>query len=139
MSGETGRLHRGRLPLSSALEVHATACHAPAVLFLRLLLVCAALSTLSGCAFFYGHSPFQRYHLVRVTDIRGELVAEWVAEGFVARTERGYRFKAVERLSGGRYREEIHYPLGRQIEIGGQNIVVARTGKPLWLYQLEGR
>lgn len=71
-------------------------------------------------------------------NIEGRLIAEWVAEGFCARTETGYKFKAVQRTTGAPFPQEIHYPYGRQIEVGGQNIVVSRTGKPRWLYELEG-
>jgi hypothetical protein len=111
----------------------------PRVSSLRLFLVCLVALALPGCAYFYGHTPLRRYHLVRVTDVRGQLIAEWIAEGYVAQTEHGYRFRAVERLTGGRYQEEIHYPDGRTIEVGGPNIVVTRTGKPLWLYRRDGR
>lgn len=108
----------------------------------RLLLACVLCllaGALSSCAFLYAQEPNKRYHRVRVTNIEGRLIAEWVAEGFVARTEVGYKFRAVQRNTGQPFPQEIHYPYGRQMEVGGQNIVVSRTGKPRWLYELHGR
>src|SRR3954465_1311443 len=104
---------------------------------LRSLLLCLLACALSGCAFLYSQEPHKRYHRVRVTNIEGRLIAEWIAEGFVARTETGYKFKAVQRTTGQPFPQELHFPYGRQIEIGGQNIIVSRTGKPRWLYELE--
>jgi hypothetical protein len=104
----------------------------------RLLSLVALLCTFQGCAYYYSNEPHKRYSTVRVTDIEGHPISQWIAEGFVARTERGYKFKAVERLSGPPFPQAIHYPMGRQIEIGGPNIVVSRCGKPLWLYRIEG-
>lgn len=106
---------------------------------LRSLLLCLLACALSSCAFLYSQEPNKRYHRVRVTDIEGKLIAEWVAEGFVGRTQAGYKFKAVQRNTGAPFPQEIHYPYGRQIEVGGQNIYVSRTGKPRWLYELQGR
>src|SRR4051812_23704582 len=72
----------------------------PPVLPTRLLLLCAALICFSSCAVIYSAERPKRYSVVRVTDIEGHLIGQWIAEGFVAQTEHGYKFKAVERLSG---------------------------------------
>jgi hypothetical protein len=106
----------------------------PARFLLLLLTACA----FSSCAFLYSHELHKRYHRVRVTNIEGRLVAEWIAEGFVEKTETGYKFNAVQRTSAPPYPQEIHYPYRRRIEVGGPNIYVSRCGKPLWLYRLEG-
>ena len=106
--------------------------------FQRLLLLLLVAALLPGCAFLYSHELHKRYHRIRVSDIEGKLVAEWIAEGYVAKTEIGYTFNAVQRTSGNPLPQEMHYPYRRKVEIGGQNIVVSRCGKPLWLYRLEG-
>src|SRR4051812_823727 len=71
--------------------------HSEVVSYPRLVLLCAILCTLSSCAYYYSPPPEKPYWAVRVTDIEGRLVAEWIAEGSVHRTETGYQFKAVQR------------------------------------------
>jgi hypothetical protein len=104
---------------------------------LRLVLLLLAACSFSGCAFLYSIETDKRYHRVRVTNIQGKLVAEWIAEGYVARTEVGYRFRAVQRTTGTPYPQQMRYPYGRMMEVGGQNIVVTRCGPPRWLYELR--
>jgi len=113
--------------------------HSAPVFYPRFVLLCAIVFSLSGCALFCSVDPHKQYSTVRVTDIEGRLVAEWVAEGCVLRIENGYKFKAVERVSGPPFPQVMRYPLGRHMEISGPNIVVTRCGKPLWLYHLEGQ
>ena len=104
----------------------------------RLLLLFTLACSFSGCVYFYSLEPEKRYSVVRVTDIEDKLISEWIAEGFVAKTEHGYKFNAVERVSGPPFPQHIRYPHGRFMEIGGPNIIVTRCGKPLWLYRLHG-
>lgn len=115
-----------------------------AVKFSRIVLICLLLPLLllsSGCQSAYMErrlGPYKRYYHIRVTNPRGELIADYVSEGRPARTERGFVFKAVERTSQPPEQLNIRYPRGRRIEVGGPNIVVARTGKPLWLCEIDG-
>jgi hypothetical protein len=55
----------------------------------------------------------------------------------VWRYGKGYRFKAVERRTGGSYPILSKYPQGRKVVVDGPNIVVMPTGQPLWLYEIE--
>jgi hypothetical protein len=112
------------------------------VRFFPLLLPILALVTLAGCespAIVTHSTHHKTYRHVTVTNPRGEFVAEWTAVGSVTRTNsNAYRFRAVQRISAPPYSEEIHYPEGRLVEITGPAIIVARCGKPLWLYEYEG-
>jgi hypothetical protein len=96
--------------------------------FLRPLLVVVAIAVFSGCAGFGGG-----YHQVRVTEPRGGLIADYITRGWVERIEGGYRFRALQRLSGGPWPQLIRYPEGRIVEATGPNILVARCGPPAWL------
>jgi hypothetical protein len=110
------------------------------VLLRKTLPLLALALIFSGCAVGYTHNVFTRnrvYRKVRVTDLQGHLIADWVAEGRVWRYGKGYRFNAVERLSGGPYPVLSKYPQGRKVVIDGPNIVVMPTGQPLWLYEIE--
>ena len=109
------------------------------VTFLRLLLFAVFVLSMAGCADPWSRVIPPAYYRVRVTNPRGELVADWVAVGFVARTETGYRFRAVERLSAPPHMQSIRYPEGRQVEASGPNIIVARCPEPLWLYEMKRR
>jgi hypothetical protein len=80
----------------------------------------------------------QRYYKVRVTYPRAALVAEWIAEGPVKREREGYRIHAVERVSGPPFVTRSQYPHGRNVYVTGPNIVVTPTGKPWWLYEIDG-
>ena len=107
---------------------------------LVLLFLLATLIATTGCSSYWARysDPARMYYRVRVTNPRGELIADYIAENRPSRTERGYRFKAVERLSSPPYQLEMRYPRGRTIEVAGPNIVVTRCGKPLWLYHVDG-
>jgi hypothetical protein len=112
-----------------------------AVSFRKLLPLLLAALVLSGCTTSYTNNVFTRnrvYRKVRVTDLQGNLIADWVAEGRVWRHGPGYRFKAVERKVGGSYPVTMRYPQGRKVVINGPNIVVMPCGKPQWLYEIEG-
>jgi hypothetical protein len=98
------------------------------------------LLLLPGCQSYFErkHGPLKKYYRVRVTNPRGELVADYISEGKPSRTERGFVFKAMERTSHPPEQLTLRYPHGRRIEVAGPNIVVARSGKPLWLYEIDG-
>lgn len=96
--------------------------------FLRPLLVMMAIAVFTGCAGLGGG-----YHEVRVTDPRGVLVADYITSGWVERVEGGYRFRALQRLSGGPWPQLIRYPEGRIVEATGPNILISRCGPPAWL------
>jgi hypothetical protein len=66
------------------------------------------------------------------------LVAEWVAEGWVRREREGYRFMAVQRLSGAPFMVLSRYPQPRNVYVTGPHIIVTPSGKPQWLYELDG-
>ncbi len=96
--------------------------------FLRLSLLAAVL-IFNGC---------QTYTKLRVTSYRGDLIADWIAEGAVHKKGPSYEIKAVERTSGPPFSQTTHYPNGWRTTVAGPNIVRWRTGKPFWLYQLDG-
>ena len=105
------------------------------------LLLLVAVTVLPGCAVSYTSNVFTRnrpYRKVRITDLQGHLIADWIAEGNVWSYGKGYRFKAVERLSGPPYLILNRYPQGRNVIVDGPNIVVFPCGKPRWLYDIEG-
>ncbi len=98
--------------------------------FPRLLLLLAALVFTAGCA-------SERFTKLRVTNHRGEVLAEWVARGYVLRSEQGYRITAVERLSGPPHPILSRYPDGWRTTVAGPHILRWRCGEPYWLYELE--
>ena len=77
------------------------------------------------------------YTKFRATDPRGNLVAEWIAEGSFKSVAGGFSIKAVERTSGPPLSQNTHYPNGWQTTVACPNIVYYRCGKPLWLYQID--
>jgi hypothetical protein len=102
------------------------------------LLALALVST--GCTVLDRANVLSRepvYRKVRVTDLHGVLIADWVAEGRVWSYGKAFRFNAVERRTGGPYPVLSKYPQGRKVIVDGPNIVVFPTGKPLWLYEIE--
>jgi hypothetical protein len=111
------------------------------VKLLRLFILLTLVLTLSGCVttrrsnFITRHNV---YRTVRLTDYQGHLVADWLAEGWVWRYGTGYRFLAMERLSGGPYPMRTRYEYGRKVIINGPNIVVTPCEKPEWLRARDG-
>jgi hypothetical protein len=99
----------------------------------RIFLLLAVLALNAGCA---SHSR-ARYTTLRVTNHRGEFIAEWVARGPVRRTEHGYRITAVERQSGAPHSQLVKYPDGWSTTVTGPHILRWRCGQPHWLYVLE--
>ncbi|MDQ3624584.1 MAG: hypothetical protein M3463_19220 [Verrucomicrobiota bacterium] len=109
-------------------------------MFSRFFFSLLALVFLAGChtTRSTGRSTYpHRYHKVEVTDYRGNLIAQWVAEGEVRKWDTGYRFRAVERVSAPPHVVRTRYPLARLVYIDGPNITVAPYRKPGWLVELD--
>ncbi len=107
----------------------------------QILFPILALALFAGCEApaVISHPWPKTYRLVRVSNPRGELIADWIAVGSVNRAEgNSYRFKAVERISAPPNSEDIHYPEGRLVTIYGPTMIVSRCGKPQWLYEFDG-
>jgi hypothetical protein len=85
----------------------------------------AMLTLLAGCQ--------SAYTRLRVTNPRGELIADWVAVGRIVRTDQGYRITAVERISGPPYSIRSRYPDGWRTTAVGPNISHWRCPAPEWL------
>ena len=94
------------------------------------LLLLAALLLTAGCG-------AQHYTKLRVTNPRGEILAEWVARGSIYRTAQGYRITAVERQSGEPHPLLSKYPDGWRTNVTGPHIVHWRCGQPDWLCEIE--
>jgi len=126
----------------NALPASCAAAILRGVRFFRSILLLSAATLLWGCeSFSYTSNVFSRnrpYRKVRVTNLEGGLIADWIAEGFVHRSGNGYRFKAVQRLSGDPLPQVTKYPLGRRVLVHGPHIVIFPCGKPEWLYRLDG-
>lgn len=108
-------------------------------MFSRLLPLLVLALAFSGCA--YTNNPFTRHRLYRkvhITNLQGELIADWIAEGPVWSHAPGYRFRAVERQSGGPIPVVTHYPNGRDVKVFGPVMVVMPCEKPEWLSQIDG-
>ncbi len=75
----------------------------------------------------------------RVTNYRGDLIADWVAEGKYQKTDRdGYLIKAVERTSGPPYSQTTRYPNGWNTTVAGPHIIHWLCPKPRWLAEMDG-
>ena len=108
---------------------------------LRFFILLTLVLTLNGCVTTRRSNFLTRnnvYRNIRVTDFQGHLVADWIAEGRVWRYGQGYRFRAMERLSGGPIPVRSRYPYGRKVIINGTNIVVSPCDKPEWLKAQDG-
>ena len=80
----------------------------------------------------------QKYTKLTVTDLTGDMVSEWIAEGRVKKADQGYTIKAIERRSGPPNLTESKYPNGRISTVAGQNIILEDVEKPEWLKKLDG-
>lgn len=80
----------------------------------------------------------QKYTKLTVTDLGGDLVSVWIAEGPVKKSDLGYTIRAVERQSAPPFPVVNHYPNGRVSTVAGQNIVLEDIKKPDWLRKLDG-
>ena len=101
-----------------------------------LLLLCLIL--LTGCETTKPSSGNVEYTRITVTDLTGDLISEWIAEGRVKKVEQGYEITAIERQSGPPFPTTSHYPNGRKATVTGPNIVLEKMGKPVWLQELDG-
>jgi hypothetical protein len=99
--------------------------------FFRVIMLVVVLAS-AGC------ETSRRYTKFRVTNYRGELVADWIAEGNYRKVDNGFRIKAIERTSGPPHSLTTRYPNGWNTHIEGPHIVYWQCGKPWWLYQLDG-
>ncbi len=80
----------------------------------------------------------QKYTKVTVTDPRGELISEWIAEGRVKKFDQGYTIKAVERHTAPPSPTTAQYPNGRISSVVGPYIILEDVEKPDWLKRLDG-
>lgn len=106
----------------------------PPMTFPRTLLLLAALCFTAGCASGFGAHRFTK---LRVTNHRGEFLAEWVTRGPVRRIDQGYRITAVERQSAPPHALLVKYPDGWKTTVTGPHILRWRCGQPHWLYESE--
>ncbi len=83
-------------------------------------------------------SPSIKYTKLTVTDLTGDFVSEWIAEGHVKKCDQGYTIKAVERRTAPPYPTSNQYPNGRPSTVAGQNIILEDVAKPGWLKKLDG-
>lgn len=98
------------------------------------LLALAALLLVAGCATARHEG---RYTKLRVTDEEGNLVAEWVAKGYLLPVDRGYRITAIERISAPPHPVLSKYPDGWRTTVTGPHILHWRCGEPYWLYEQD--
>ena len=101
-----------------------------AVKFLPLL----AFAFLTGCQTYSGS---QTYTKLSVSNHQGDHISEWIAEGYVSKTEHGYSIKAIERHSGAPNKVVNRYPNGWRTTVIGPNIVRQPVDKPAWLVELD--
>ena len=80
----------------------------------------------------------RKYTKLTVTDLTGDIVSEWIAEGRVKKADQGYTIKAVERHTAPPDPTTSHYPNGRISTVAGQNIILEDVEKPEWLKKLDG-
>ena len=93
---------------------------------------------LSGCAAWPGGGIFgPHYTQFRVTNVRGEVIAEWIARGWYSREAEGYRIVAVQRTSGEPFSQTTFYPGGWRTKVSGPNIQRWRVDKPDWIVRME--
>ena len=111
------------------------------MIFRRFLILLLAVFLLAQTGCYYTNNVFTRgrlYRKVVVTDLEGTLISSWIAEGPVWSYAPGYRFRAMERLSGGPIPVKTRYPNGWNVKVNGPNIVVMPCEKPQWLRDLDG-
>ena len=79
----------------------------------------------------------QKYTKLTVTDPSGDLIAEWIAEGHVKKSDQGYTIHAIERRTAPPFPTDSQYPNGRLSTVAGPNIVLEDIEKPDWLKKLD--
>jgi hypothetical protein len=87
-----------------------------------------ALTFLTGC---------QTYTHLAVTDLQGQPISDWVAEGRVHKVPEGYLIKAIERKTPAPDAICNRYPNGRAATVVGPNIILQEIEKPEWLSDME--
>jgi hypothetical protein len=96
---------------------------------LHLIWPLLALPFVSGCECFWGHT----YTELRVTNPRGELIADWIAHGYIWKVEEGWRITAVQRTDGPPYPKTTYYPDGWHTTVVGPYVQHWHCAKPAWL------
>lgn len=99
-----------------------------------LLLLCLIL--LAGCETTKPTGEIE-YTKLSVTDVNGDFIAEWIAEGKTTKNMQGYEITAVERRTAPPYPTTNRYPNGRKATVVGPNIVLEAVEKPEWLRRLD--
>jgi hypothetical protein len=94
-------------------------------------LTAAALPFLVGCE--------SEYTQLRVTNPRGEVIADWIAHGHVSHTETGYRITALQRTDGYPYPLTARYPDGWRVTVVGPNVHRWPCARPAWLDPDDGK
>ncbi|HEY3898994.1 MAG TPA: hypothetical protein VGM54_10300 [Chthoniobacter sp.] len=89
-----------------------------------------ALPLLSGC---------ETYTELRVTNPRGELIADWIARGYIWKLEDGWRVTAVQRKDGPPYPKTTYYPDGWRTTVVGPYVHHWHCAKPAWLDDCNGQ
>lgn len=97
----------------------------------RLAWLLVALPVLTGCESPYTH--------LRVTNPRGEAIADWVAMGHVCHVEEGYRITALERTDAPPSHGTVRYPDGWRVTVVGPYVHQWPCDKPAWFAPEEGK
>jgi hypothetical protein len=93
---------------------------------------------ISGCAAWPRDGLFgPRYTFFRVSDVRGEVITEWIARGWYFREGDGYQIVAIQRTSGAPYSQTTCYPGGWRTKVNGPNIQRWPVAKPEWVARME--
>jgi hypothetical protein len=87
-----------------------------------------AAFALTGC---------QTFTHISVTDLQGDPISDWIAEGRVKKVPEGYLIKAVERRTPEPYATLNRYPNGRAATVVGPNITLQEIEKPEWIKEME--
>jgi hypothetical protein len=77
------------------------------------------------------------YTRLMVTDVNGDFISEWIAEGKTTKGEWGYEINAVERRTAPPHPTTNRYPNGRKATVVGPNIILETVEKPSWLRRLD--
>jgi len=104
----------------------------PRLLPVLLAIACAGL--LPACA---SRQTSPKFTALRVSNYRGEMLAEYVARGPVWSVEGGYKIHAVERRSPPPYPQFNKFPYGWDTTVLGPRIHTWPTAKPHWLAEWE--
>jgi hypothetical protein len=97
----------------------------------RFLWLLLSLPLLGGCE--------TTYTELRVTNPRGELIADWIARGFIWHIEEGWRITAVQRTDGPPYPKTTRYPDGWRTVVVGPYVHHTRCAKPAWLDDCQAK